>query len=165
MLHLIYIVCPCDIWEYKPSIRIYAYINIFSTLYDCENTHSYIDKYIKKYTNIQLNCSSSRASSLPSSSSSARRKNPPSRGAECALQQECQRGSKPRQLPTTKHFENSSIIIVTAHQKSQTTRSYKFLSVLVPRSAKRNFGSWRSTTTTIIIIIIACRFFIPFIYG
>ena len=26
----------------------------------------------------------------------ARRKNPPSRGAGCALQQECQRGSKPR---------------------------------------------------------------------
>ena len=35
----------------------------------------------------------------------------------------------------------------TAHQKSQTTRSYKFLSVLAPRSVGRVFGSWCSTTT------------------
>ena len=45
----------------------------------------------------------------------------------------------------------------TAHQKSQTTRSYKFLSVLAPKSVVRVFGSWRSTatiTTTILIIII-----------
>ena len=78
----------------------------------------------------------------------ARRKNPPSRGAGCALQQECRRGSKPRQLPTTKHSENSSIIFIAAHQKSQTTRSCKFLSVLAPKSIGRVFGSWRSTTTT-----------------
>ena len=32
------------------------------------------------------------------------------KGAGCALQQECRRSYKPRQLPTTKHFENSSII-------------------------------------------------------
>ena len=95
-----------------------------------------------------------RVLSIPTTGTStavavARRKNPSSRGARCALQQECRKGSKPRQLSTTKHFENSSIIFITAHQKSQTTRSYKFLSVLAPKSAKRNFGSWRSTTTTI----------------
>ena len=82
------------------------------------------------------------------SSPSARRKNPPSRGTWCALQQKCRRGSKPRQLPTTKHFENSSIIFITAHQKSETTRSCKFLSGLAPKSVARVFGSWRSTTTT-----------------
>ena len=37
------------------------------------------------------------------------------------LQQECPRGSKPRQLPTTKHFDNSPIILIAAHQKSQKT--------------------------------------------
>ena len=83
-----------------------------------------------------------------------RLKNPPSRGAGCALQQECRRDSKLRQLPTTKHFENSSIIFIAAHQKSQTTRSCKFLSVLAPKSVGRVFGSWRSTTTTITTIII-----------
>ena len=36
----------------------------------------------------------------------------------------------------------------TTHQKSQRTWSYKFLSVLAPRSVERFFGSWRSTTTT-----------------
>ena len=93
------------------------------------------------------------------SSSSARRKNPPSRGAGCALQQECRRDFKPRQLPTTKHFENSSIIFIAAHQKSQTTRSCKFLSVLAPKSVGRVFGSWHSTTTIIIIIIKTNNFF------
>ena len=61
-----------------------------------------------------------------STSDVARPKNPPSRGAGCALQQECRRGSKPRQLPATKHFENPSIIFhcslkVTNNSKLQVS--------------------------------------------
>ena len=47
----------------------------------------------------------------------------PNRGAECALQQECRKGSKLRQLPTTKHFKNPSIIylnIQTRERKNKT---------------------------------------------
>ena len=62
-------------------------------------------------------------------------------------QRECRKGSQPRQLPTTKHFENPSIIF-SLLTKSQTTRRYRFLSVLAPKSVKRVFESWRSTTAT-----------------
>ena len=76
----------------------------------------------------------------------ARQKNPPSRGAGRVLQQECQRGSEPSQLPTTKHFENPSFIFyflpkVTNNSKLQVffgTRSKKCRKSLWKLALKKN---------------------------
>ena len=69
----------------------------------------------------------------------ARRKNPPSRGAGCALQQECRRGSKTCQLPTTKHFENPSFI---CHCSPKVTNNSK-LHVSFGTCSKENRKSLR----------------------
>ena len=63
------------------------------------------------------------------------RKNPPSRGAGCVLKQVSK-----RLIPTSasEHRTFRKPIHHFFHQKSQTTQSYKFLSVLAPRSVGKD---------------------------